>query len=83
VTQLPSEALGFRAVGELQRLNAPRAASSAGVAGWLRRFFGPPTNLADHAAINYVDRIAALVVPSEYADAHVGGEGAAEETVGV
>lgn len=64
VTAVPPEALGFRHVGELRRLREPRVTSTAGMSGWLRRFFGPPKNLADHAPINYVDRIAA-VVPME------------------
>jgi triacylglycerol lipase len=51
VTTVPSEALGFRHVGTELRLAAPRHQS------FLNRFFGPPKALADHAPINYVDRI--------------------------
>ena len=51
VTTVPSEALGFSHVGTEIRLIAP----------WhkliFNYFFGPPKRLADHAPINYVDRI--------------------------
>ncbi|MDD5389619.1 MAG: lipase family protein [Gallionellaceae bacterium] len=51
VTTVPSESLGFRHVGTELRL------SSHGQALSLNRVFGPPKPLADHAPINYVDRI--------------------------
>jgi len=51
VTTVPSEALGFRHVGAELRLIAPTQES------FLNHFFDPPKPLADHAPINYVDRI--------------------------
>lgn len=51
VTTVPSETLGYRHVGTALRLTAPRHPFS------LKHFFGPPKALADHAPINYVDRI--------------------------
>jgi hypothetical protein len=51
VTTVPSESLGFRHVGIELRLFAPNQTFS------LNYFFGPPKPLADHAPINYVDRI--------------------------
>jgi hypothetical protein len=65
VTTVPPEALGFRHVGELTRLKEGPAQSFAGIGGWLRRFFGPPKDLADHAPINYVDRVGAIVPAEE------------------
>ena len=57
VATVPSEALGFRHAGVEQRLTAPRQ-------GWsflerLRALRRPPKFLADHAPVNYVDRIPA------------------------
>lgn len=51
VTTAPSEALGFRHVGTELRLIAPIHEFS------INSFFDPPKLLADHASINYVDRI--------------------------
>jgi hypothetical protein len=51
VTTVPSATLGFRHVGTELRLIAPRHKF------FLNLFFGPPKTLADHAPINYVDRI--------------------------
>lgn len=51
VTTVPSEALGFRHVGTELRL------SSLGQTPPLNHVFGPPKPLADHAPINYVDRL--------------------------
>jgi len=51
VTTVPSEALGFRHVGTELLLIAPRHKF------FLNHFFDPPKRLADHAPINYVDRI--------------------------
>lgn len=49
VATVPPEALGFRHAGTEHRLVAPSDTP--------RRRFGPPRFLADHAPINYVDRI--------------------------
>jgi hypothetical protein len=54
VTFVPPEVLGFRHAGILQLLAEP---DSAIALPWFRRLFGPPKPLADHAPINYVDRI--------------------------
>lgn len=51
VTTVPSEALGFRHAGTTTRLIAPQRRFS------FKHFFGPPKALADHAPINYVDRL--------------------------
>jgi triacylglycerol lipase len=51
VTTVPTAALGFRHVGTEFRL------SSLGPTLPLNHVFGPPKPLADHAPINYVDRI--------------------------
>jgi triacylglycerol lipase len=51
VTTVPSEALGYRHVGTELRLIDP------GHKFLLKHSFGPPKTLADHAPINYVDRI--------------------------
>lgn len=51
VTTVPSEALGFRHVGTELLLIAPRQKF------FLNHFFDPPKLLADHAPINYVDRL--------------------------
>jgi triacylglycerol lipase len=51
VTTVPSEAKGFRHVGTEVRLIAPRQEY------FLNQFFDPPKLLADHAPVNYVDRI--------------------------
>jgi triacylglycerol lipase len=51
VTTVPSEAKGFRHVGTEVRLIAPRQEYL------LNQFFDPPKLLADHAPVNYVDRI--------------------------
>jgi len=59
VTVVPPELLGYRHVGELQRLTAPRLQFSLNPFAWFRRLTGPPKPLADHAPINYVDRLRA------------------------
>jgi triacylglycerol lipase len=51
VTTVPSATLGFRHVGTELRLIAPARKFSPG------QLFAPPKPLADHAPINYVDRI--------------------------
>lgn len=49
VTTAPPEAMGFRHVGELHQLSDPGKPGN--------RFFAPPKPLADHAPVNYLDRI--------------------------
>ncbi|GAO36443.1 hypothetical protein SCT_1850 [Sulfuricella sp. T08] len=51
VTTVPSESLGFRHVGTELLLIGPRHEFS------LNQVFTPPKPLADHAPVNYVDRI--------------------------
>jgi triacylglycerol lipase len=57
VATLPPEWLGFRHAGETIRLKEPTPEADAESPGWLRRAAGPPKPLADHAPVNYVDRI--------------------------
>lgn len=55
---LPPEALGFRHVGLLQLLMEPQTeAKENSVFAPLKVFEEPPRLLADHAPVNYVDRI--------------------------
>ena len=56
VTTLPPKVLGFRHVGEEQVLADPQATSLLRHFN-IKRFCGPPRPLADHAPINYVDRV--------------------------
>jgi hypothetical protein len=56
VTFVPPEILGFRHVGILQLLTGLAGDSTINLP-WFRRLFGPPKPLADHAPINYVERI--------------------------
>ena len=51
MTTVPSEALGYKHAGTATRLIAPKRTF------FLKYLFGPPKPLADHAPINYVDRI--------------------------
>lgn len=53
VTLLPPKLLGFRHVGALQLLGAPEENRSF----WKAFVDSPPKSLADHAPVNYVDRI--------------------------
>ncbi len=55
VTHVPPEALDFRHVGTLHQLTAPTAHRS--IMAWLTSWCSPPKFLADHAPVNYVDRI--------------------------
>ena len=58
IADLPPEALGFRHAGELHRLAAPAETRTAwDPRTWFRRLVGPPKPLADHAPINYVERV--------------------------
>ncbi len=54
VATLPSEALGFRHAGTEHRLLEQNSQSGF---TWLSCIFNPSKKLADHAPINYVDRI--------------------------
>jgi len=56
VATLPPESLGYAHVGELHRL-AAGAAEPGGLLGWSRRLRVPPQPLADHAPINYVEKL--------------------------
>jgi hypothetical protein len=62
VATVPPEGLGFRHAGIEVRLAEPAPIASSGFLGRLLQrlagLFGPPKFLADHAPINYVDRIA-------------------------
>ena len=60
VTTLPPEKLGFEHAGTLHKLTAP--ACSGTIFSWLDGLFRPPKLLADHAPINYVDRIRATLL---------------------
>ena len=53
LTSLPPEILGFRHVGALQLLKGPETGSAL---EWIN-LSTPPKPLADHAPVNYVDRI--------------------------
>ena len=57
VTLVPPELLGYRHVGELQRLTAQSVRLSLNPLVWFRLLTAPPQPLADHAPINYVDRL--------------------------
>jgi triacylglycerol lipase len=58
VTLVPPEELGFRHAGELHRIG-PRAEAEVGFAPlrWFQSLFAPPKPFADHAPINYVERV--------------------------
>jgi hypothetical protein len=57
LTLLPPKMLGFRHVGALQLLKGPETGPETGSAlAWLN-LSAPPKPLADHAPVNYVDRI--------------------------
>jgi triacylglycerol lipase len=59
VTTLPPESLGYRHTGELHQIGPSPLEPRGSVSWWtsLHLLFGPPQPLADHAPINYVDRI--------------------------
>jgi hypothetical protein len=57
VQSIPPETLGYRHVGEEQRLRQTAGGFSFNPVNLLRRVFAPPKILADHAPVNYVDRI--------------------------
>jgi alpha-beta hydrolase superfamily lysophospholipase len=54
VATVPPEALGFRHAGVLRLLKEPRTGT---LFDWIGVLIAPPKPLADHAPINYVDRI--------------------------
>lgn len=57
VTMLPPEVFGFRHVGETMKIVEPRASFSLNPWSWIRLMFSPSKRLADHAPVNYLDRI--------------------------
>ncbi len=57
VTIVPPAALGFRHAGEAHILTASEIAVAPGFTAWLRNLGNPSKPLADHAPVNYVDRI--------------------------
>ena len=57
VATVPPEALGFRHAGELHRIAPGTGPLQFSPLAWLQWLIGPPKRLADHAPINYVDRI--------------------------
>lgn len=54
---VPPETLGFEHVGELIQLHERQVRFSINPFAWLRLAFSPAKPLADHAPVNYVDRI--------------------------
>lgn len=58
VTDLPPELIGFRHAGELHRIGPrPEVEARFDPLAWFRSLTGPPKRLADHAPINYVERL--------------------------
>lgn len=57
VCLLLPEILGYCHVGELHTLREPHATFFNRLLSWPGRLFAPPKPLADHAPVNYVDRI--------------------------
>jgi len=57
VTTVPPEAFGFEHVGVLTKLIEPARGFSFNPIEWLRLAFSPAKPLADHAPVNYVDRL--------------------------
>lgn len=59
VTKVPPGELGFAHVGEEHHLARPPGPNPfRHPLAWLRSLLGPPPHLADHAPINYVERLA-------------------------
>lgn len=54
VAMVPPALLGFAHVGQAVRLRAPRGKGMVQPLGWRHR---PPALLADHAPVNYIDRM--------------------------
>ena len=57
VTTVPPRALGFEHVGEVRKLVEPPRGFSFNPIEWLRLAFSPAKPLADHAPVNYGDRV--------------------------
>jgi triacylglycerol lipase len=57
VATVPPEQLGFSHAGELHRIVPKLGPFRLSLLVWLQRLIGPAKPLADHAPINYVDRI--------------------------
>jgi triacylglycerol lipase len=57
VATVPPEALGFRHAGEPHVILPESGSIRLSLMAWRQRLIGPPKPLADHAPINYVDRI--------------------------
>lgn len=57
VTWVPPEEFGYRHVGALQVLHDPAAAAGAALIALVGGVLHPPKIFADHAPVNYVDRI--------------------------
>jgi hypothetical protein len=57
VATVPPGELGFLHAGEVHVLQEPRVAGPRRLLARLRQLLGPPKPLADHAPVNYVDRI--------------------------
>jgi triacylglycerol lipase len=57
VTRVPAEALGYRHAGELHALRAPSVGLPLNLLAWVRRLTGPAQPFADHAPVNYGDRL--------------------------
>ncbi len=57
VTMVPPEMLGFRHGGELTRVVERSLRFSLNPVAWLKLMLSPAKRLADHAPVNYVDRL--------------------------
>ena len=57
IPTLPPEVMGYRHVGEVHQLISPSPGFSFNPLAWWRCLTGPPKAFADHACINYVERI--------------------------
>ena len=58
IPTLPPEVLGYRHVGEMHQLISPSSGFVLNPLAWWQCLAGPPKPFADHACINYVERIA-------------------------
>lgn len=57
IPTLPPEVMGYSHVGEVHQLISPSPGFSFNPLAWWRCLTGPPKAFADHACINYVERI--------------------------